>query len=675
MSLTSLLCSVKAPDDVAQLRRIYVAPDISTSGDGSRCRTHAPSCGSSAAADGDFIADLLVTCNRSTLLHYQWNYTQQHLSRVIPTTTTSSSSSSFAVPNATSSSLCCSSLPTFVSSVRDMAWCPFKKGKAHAHVLSACRSQPLQLWNLYPSSTEEESEKEIERNPRPARVIAVKRRSGSEDIPEDSTAVTWWRGDGDGNGGVAAAGYSAAESPTSISFFDMQRVLEGSGSTTDAICGTYVSPLHTRSGPVSVLHSPSQDTLLMARDGHFSPPTTSFFSSSVVLAGYYRRTHVEAIDVRHGCPAVVLHASDPRRGGDATQRTNGGVGSICTHPCKEYLVFATGRGGSDRIHCWDLRQPMTPLVDFLRPSVEGDLQRCELAVLPAPFSSPSSATSCHTALQASDDSLHACPCDLPVAAGEAEPVTLSTPPPSTTTTSSSSLFSCAPLEPPYMLCCTYSCAGNAVCGQRRDAPHRGGLSFFTTSPSFSPRGTVLPCKDFSSFTSGPTSGLALLPPTPSSLLSHPSAASAVVMAVLSSRVVLYGRSPRFLSSFPPMTRTTAAAMHSHGSDFSCACSTGGEKHTRPRWEIRHAKEKEEDENESEESSESDGKERLGAFYRMRYKRTHASVGNAMEVALPLRRDRKDTEDRSSSSDEEETGDTPLQSDTLHAAIHVISLGG
>lgn len=719
MSLASLLCSVRAPEDVDQLRRIYVAPDIWTCGEECSGDTNPSSCCSSSNAAGDVVSDLLVTCNRSSLLHYQWNYTQQNLSRVIPSSSPSSSSfSSYPVStHTTARSSCLSSLPTFVSSVRDIAWCPFKKGRRHAYVLSACRSQPLQVFNLYPSSKEEEEgewEKKFDKNHRSPGVISVKGRSGSGGVPDDPTAVTWWRREGEASGGVAAAGYHVAESPTSIRLLDMQRILDGDGCTADAICGTYVSPLHTRSGPVSVLHAPSQDTARIAHNA-LSPPSTvpsssstlsfPFFSaSSLVLAGYYRHPHVEVIDTRHCCPAVVLHASDPRRERDAAERTtsstsaavmpytannrhrsSGGVVSICTHPSKEYLVFATGRGGTDCIRCWDIRQPMAPLGYFLRPSVDGDLQRCDLAVIQAPSSlascaaSLSSPAACTAAIQAGNAMQHGDHDQIPVpAGGEAAPANISnssSSPTTTTNTSFSSLVSCSPLEPPYVLCCTYSRRCDASSDKTSSALHSGGLSFFTTSASFLPGGITLPWKDFSRFASGPTSGLAVLPPVPPSLVSHLSPSSPVAMAVLSSRVVpSYPASPRFLSSSSsslPTASKTSSTMYSHASDLSVSPSHGGGKHPRSRWEIRTTTDVEA----SDVRSESDGEE-ISAFYRVRCKRKYRSIENTMKAGLASRRDRKDAEgSRSSSSEEEETDDFPPPREGMHADIHVISFGG
>lgn len=434
--LTSLLCSLNAPEKVHQLRRIYVAPSTSrvqnccscVGGDGDRC---------SHRSDSITVVDILVTCNRPQLLHYQWDYSNERLLVVSPLSSSSSTTSTCETSCASSSS----SFPNFPSCVRDIAWCPFKQGEVHTLYLAACRGQPLQLLDLYPSCH------------RSCFVSSIKVPHPGDGVC-DPSAVYWWCTPDHSSAGLAAAGYHVAEDPTSIRFFDMQRVLEEGSRDggvspskqvlTSAMIGAYSSPeMHRRggsAGPVSALCARGQNstratttTTAMKVVGDAAgastqkdfPTTTSSSSSTsassicslLLFAGYYRHSHVEVIDVRHHCPAMVLrptcssrtsssagappaagHAGGAEwRGGGAMP---GGVMSICTDPDSEYLVYATGRGRCPPIYCWDLRQPLSPIACLLHPPCEvyGDpLQRSDLAVIPPSFlhSSPSRSTHTH----------------------------------------------------------------------------------------------------------------------------------------------------------------------------------------------------------------------------------------------------------------------------------------
>lgn len=396
---------------------------------------------SSLSTDPILVADIMVTCNRATLLHYQWDYTNQRL--LSPTTVTSSSFSSHSL----------------VSSVRDLAWCPLKNGTENAFFLSACRSQPLQLFHLYSPTTPEVRSLEKEEGDAEVRMGGGKdvhswmysRRSpctsstvaATIPVPHvgdgvcDPTAVTWWCTPGYTTAGTAAVGYHVAEDPTTIRFFDMQRVLESSpcravaspvrgGGVADAMMGSYRSPLAKPPGPVSVLHSSAHYSTRIQGEGggtaikslgqpggthHRTSPcrdtsSTSMASasSSILFAGFHRHAHVEVIDERHCCPAAILHPprcgtsrSDPH----ATSSTlttsvhhhSGGVMRILTHPDDEHVVVATGRSGSRFMYGWDLRQPLSPLYHFTSPSCDGQqwngdhLQRSDLAWIPRPSSS------------------------------------------------------------------------------------------------------------------------------------------------------------------------------------------------------------------------------------------------------------------------------------------------
>lgn len=297
--------SCAAPAGVSQLRRVYAAPH----------------------SDGEDVVDLLVTTNQPYLLHYQAMRRSTTLALVKP-------SGGAAAPP-----------PSLASPARDVAWCPFKKGKTNAAYFAACRSQPLQLYDLYP----EEDEPNYVPSVRCAYTCLK-----SNDMPCDPSAVSWLH-EGRSGGGHVFGGYGGAEDAAEIRCFDV--LVEGNHAV-----WTYSSLRGGRRGE---------------RCGRVSTLCEGKVQNgvaSVLLAGYFDKPYVEVVDLHNRCCAASLNLRL-----DPTFSLSNGCMSLCAHPSNEFLVFVGGRCAASSVLCWDLRRPLLPLHRFHRPV--GSNERCELTAV------------------------------------------------------------------------------------------------------------------------------------------------------------------------------------------------------------------------------------------------------------------------------------------------------
>lgn len=203
----------------------------------------------------------------------------------------------------------------------DLSWCPAKAGTDNASFLTACNSQPLQLWDCEDGALR-------------ASYVAANG-SGNHTHPR----CCGWLPTSTGQL-LAVGGYGGHEDRTPVRFFDV--LYEGSTAVY-----AYDSSFHAGA-------SSSNNVVSAVAAG---PRGTQ----GLALAGYRNHATVDVIDVRHRCPAAVLTGH-----GDAGM-TRGCIRTIRTHPVREHLVFASGARhaqspGSEHILCWDLRKPSAPLV-------------------------------------------------------------------------------------------------------------------------------------------------------------------------------------------------------------------------------------------------------------------------------------------------------------------------
>ncbi|ESL12043.1 hypothetical protein TRSC58_00195 [Trypanosoma rangeli SC58] len=178
----------------------------------------------------------------------------------------------------------------------DVAWCPFKEGDSYASFLTACRSCPLQLWDTDDASL---------------RASYVCHNALGK--PEGPHSLLWSR-----CRTSIVGGYGGADDHVHVRLYDVLR----EGSTAQA---SYQSPCSK--GIVSAL-----------ADG------PAPYKESLLLAGFVRSGNVDVIDTRHLGAAAVLRG------------LRSGAAQIQAHPTSEYLVYAAGRLGDNRIVCWDLRK-------------------------------------------------------------------------------------------------------------------------------------------------------------------------------------------------------------------------------------------------------------------------------------------------------------------------------
>lgn len=256
--------------------------------------------------DGASVVDLLISTNQAKLVHMTYNVARQ----------------TFGSPARRGASM-----PILTSSVRDIAWCPFKKGTADAVYLCAARSQPLQLFDLL---QEEGRGDQGEGWQLRASYLAY---SDAGALCEPH-AVEWL----DGSGARILCGYSDVENEKTIRLFD---VLEEG----DKAVWSY-GPSNRR-GPVAVLK------------GFRSAESTLHH---LFVAGYYDTPIVDVLDTRTHTPAAILR--DGRAA--ATGRAGDSSISICHHPQQEYLIYVNGKRACDAVQCWDLRKPLEPITSFAK---------------------------------------------------------------------------------------------------------------------------------------------------------------------------------------------------------------------------------------------------------------------------------------------------------------------
>lgn len=186
----------------------------------------------------------------------------------------------------------------------DVSWCPLKRGAEHAAFLTACTSQPLQLWDA--------NDGEL----RASYVCSTD--TGMHASPRCSL---WLSGRA---GALIAGGYGGFEDSTKVRVYDVMR--EGE-------CAVFGYRTRHEAGPVcSLANGPCE----------------------LLLAGFVQSGTVEAVDVRRRSPALLLRG------------LRAGVSSMRRHPTEEYLVYVGGRLGEDSVMCWDVRRCLEPLSQFRR---------------------------------------------------------------------------------------------------------------------------------------------------------------------------------------------------------------------------------------------------------------------------------------------------------------------
>lgn len=218
----------------------------------------------------------------------------------------------------------------------DLSWCPAKAGTENSSFLSACNSQPLQLWDSEDGALR-------------ASYVAANS-SGNHTHPRCCGWLPMPSGQL-----LAMGGYGGHEDPFPVRFFDV--LYEGSN-VVYAYDSTYHAGALSSNNLVAALCCGPRGT------------------QGLALAGYRNHLTVDVIDVRHRCPAAVLAG-----GGSLAQ--HGSVRALKTHPTREGLIFASGarsaqRRGRESILCWDLRRPSEPLVALDRGPVSTQ-QVCDFA--------------------------------------------------------------------------------------------------------------------------------------------------------------------------------------------------------------------------------------------------------------------------------------------------------
>ncbi|KAK7198473.1 hypothetical protein NESM_000807600 [Novymonas esmeraldas] len=193
----------------------------------------------------------------------------------------------------------------------DLAWCSFKNAAESATYATACRSQPIQLWDA-----------------EDAELRASYTAHNDSDYHVHPHALCWFAAPTQQH--WIAGGYGGFEDVAQVRVFDI--VSEGS-----APVWTYGS--RQCAGLVSALWECQW------------PGTTS-----LLAVGYHSAPAVHLVDCRKRCPAAELRGL---RHGVQVLRA-GGSG---TDP---YCIYAGGSQGDSRIACWDVRRPGAPLFTLAR---------------------------------------------------------------------------------------------------------------------------------------------------------------------------------------------------------------------------------------------------------------------------------------------------------------------
>lgn len=210
----------------------------------------------------------------------------------------------------------------------DIAWCPFKKGDSDASFVTACRGQPLQLWDCEDAALR-------------ASYVAT----NDSDYHVHAHAVCWFAQTSHPH--WIAGGYGGFEDATQVRVYDV--VAEGK----EPVWSYAAQRTH---GLVSSL-------LDCAWPG----------TASLLAIGYYNLPTVHLLDCRHRRPAAELHGLAH------------GAQTLRVSAIDPYHFYAGGSQGDSRIACWDVRQPRVPLFTLTR-SVKTN-QVFEFDVLPAASSS------------------------------------------------------------------------------------------------------------------------------------------------------------------------------------------------------------------------------------------------------------------------------------------------
>ncbi|CCW68438.1 unnamed protein product [Phytomonas sp. Hart1] len=213
---------------------------------------------------------------------------------------------------------------------RSISWYPLRSKTDNASFLTACQTQPLQLWDL-------------EDGAQRASYVAFND-SGNNADPQ----CTLWIGKP--HTGLIAGGYGGFEDKHHVRLYDV--LYEG-----DNAVLKYRSRVGSAVGGTCTLsNGPSQ----------------------LVLASYFKSDVVEAIDIRSGTLSLFLRGM-----------SGSGAACIRSHPSDEYLVYVSGYKGSKFIYKWDLRQCAEPLSLFHREA--GTSQICDFAFAKATAQNSSSA--------------------------------------------------------------------------------------------------------------------------------------------------------------------------------------------------------------------------------------------------------------------------------------------
>ncbi|CCW60294.1 unnamed protein product [Phytomonas sp. EM1] len=190
---------------------------------------------------------------------------------------------------------------------RSICWYPLKAGAENASFLTACQSQPLQLWDLADG---------LQR----ASYVAYNN-SGQH---ADPLSALWLEKP---HTGLIAGGYGGFEDKHHVRLFDV--LYQG-----DNAVMSYRSRVGSAVGATCALaNGPCQ----------------------LVLSSYFKSDVVEAIDLRNCCPALMLRGMH-----------KGGTACIHSHPSDEHRVYVSGYKGSEFIYAWDLRRCMEPVALFHR---------------------------------------------------------------------------------------------------------------------------------------------------------------------------------------------------------------------------------------------------------------------------------------------------------------------